>query len=422
MVQLQLLSTSNLFLFFFLFFFHLQLLFFDKMLYLPRSLPLLLLLLLLLNAPLCLCQTRTFTLINNCADTIWFKATSGAAPTMGGVPHCTTNSHCTIGSACDVSNGICYWVIPTPGNGDFRITPNGGRNSLTFPFLNNNNAFVWSGNLGACLNGTCNDPASYCDAHGCSTPGGSPETKAEFTLSKTGMDFYDVEVINGFNLPVAVYPKTTSFTSDPYFCGSPGATQAMTETADCSWRFSPPSLHYNWVEAGGIPCSSHGDCTSTPGTICGLSNNIGQNPRFKQTCGKSFGYWTANQVCGVDQGFGAPFNCNQQLPAPNAGNIMWNLYACNNGIPSCYQDGATTNCCGCANWRDHGLDVPANTKQCTSSNSMWVSNVQPGLQWLKAACPSVYTYPYDDMSSTFICNLSSGGNNVLNYDIVWCPR
>ena len=54
-------------------------------------------------------------------------------------------------------------------------------------------------------------------------------------------------------------------------------------------------------------------------------------------------------------------------------------------------------------------------------NPTWTSDVQPGLQYLKAGCPTAYTYPYDDKSSTFTCSVMSGGNNVVNYDIVWCP-
>jgi hypothetical protein len=48
--------------------------------------------------------------------------------------------------------------------------------------------------------------------------------------------------------------------------------------------------------------------------------------------------------------------------------------------------------------------------------------VQPTLQWLKSGCPSAYTYPYDDMSSTFTCQEYSNGVNSVDYIIQFCPE
>ena len=45
----------------------------------------------------------------------------------------------------------------------------------------------------------------------------------------------------------------------------------------------------------------------------------------------------------------------------------------------------------------------------------------PTLTWLKKACPTAYTYPFDDMSSTFICKNIKNGKNTVNYEIVFCP-
>ena len=44
------------------------------------------------------------------------------------------------------------------------------------------------------------------------------------------------------------------------------------------------------------------------------------------------------------------------------------------------------------------------------------------LKWLKAACPSAYTYPFDDMSSTFTCSNYVGGVNSVNYQVTFCPN
>jgi len=245
-------------------------------------------------------------------------------------------------------------------------------------------------------------------------------TRAEFTLNPHAADFYDVEVINGHNIPMAMYPKTSARNSnDPYFCGAPGAPAPLTAAGSCSWKFSPPSVYYNWVSTGGKACKSNADCG---GSTCGLSNNVGVNPRFKLTCGKLLGYWTADQICGINPSFGAPFNCGQVLSGANSGISLTMMYGCSNGLQSCYQNGASNACCGCQNWNQLGLKVPSQTTQCKNTNPNWQKYVLPTIHWLKAACPTAYTYPYDDQSSTFVCQSNNAaGINSVNYDIVWCP-
>lgn len=41
---------------------------------------------------------------------------------------------------------------------------------------------------------------------------------------------------------------------------------------------------------------------------------------------------------------------------------------------------------------------------------------------MKKACPTAYTYPYDDMSSTFTCKNVIDGVNSVNYEITFCPQ
>ena len=59
---------------------------------------------------------------------------------------------------------------------------------------------------------------------------------------------------------------------------------------------------------------------------------------------------------------------------------------------------------------------------CVNKNPYWTDNIQPTLKWLKQACPSAYTYPYDDMSSTFTCQNIINGVNSVNYKITFCPQ
>lgn len=50
------------------------------------------------------------------------------------------------------------------------------------------------------------------------------------------------------------------------------------------------------------------------------------------------------------------------------------------------------------------------------ASTNWLSYVLHTIQWLKAACPTCYTFPFDDMSLTFQCLSSS---NSINYGVTF---
>lgn len=333
-------------------------------------------------------SARTFTVVNQCQQTVWFGFVSGyGSPTI------------------------------TPPNNNFELSANGGRTVVDIPTSG------WSGVIAGRTN--CSD--SGCVTADCGGGKGAcihgfqqPATQAEFTVNNAGTDFYDVEVINGVNLPVSITPSVSSTSDKPYWCGSPGAKRASAGLGDCSWDLKPPLSEYNWVENGGNSCNSDNDCGA--GTVCGLSFNPGYQQLLQLKCGKLLGYWSANQICGVQRDYGAPFYCSDR-PKGQESITYWNLYACVD-VGSCYQNGADSSCCGCVNWSDEGLAVPGAqyTEQCKNKNPNWVDVVKPTLSWLKEACPSAYTYPYDDMSSTHTCNSMVNGANVVDYTITFCPN
>jgi hypothetical protein len=53
-----------------------------------------------------------------------------------------------------------------------------------------------------------------------------------------------------------------------------------------------------------------------------------------------------------------------------------------------------------------------------SNNPAWAFAVQPWLVNLKTACPTCYSYPFDDPTSTFQCQLK-GSKNLLGYKVVF---
>jgi hypothetical protein len=376
--------------------------------------------------------TRTFTFVNNCSYPVWLGFAGGSASSKLGGTTCKTNDDCHAGTSCIQTGDIsqCFWNNPAPANGNFQVAAKGGTNTVTIPAYNN--GIMWSGAVAGrtnCANGSCQTADCGNGTQGCKPSQGfnQPATQAEFTLSSTDLDFYDVEIINGINLPIQMSPNLSakylrkSDGAAPYTCGSPGAAQPSSPLLGaCTWQFTPPSNDYRWVQSGGINCSIDSDCKSP--SVCGLSFNPGNNPLLKKTCGTLIGYWTADQVCGIQRDYGAPFNCAVKLPTPQNALTMWNLYACVD-IGSCYQDGAVVDCCGCTNWDQTGVKVPSApyTKQCTNQNPTWINNVQPTLQWMKQGCPTAYTYPYDDMSSTFTCGIMQAGINTTNYTVTYCP-
>lgn len=388
----------------------------------------LLVLLILFNITSYAAGTRTFTFVNNCSQPVWFGLSGGSAQSKLTGSLCNSNSDCNPGSSCVQTGNIkqCFWVNPQPANGNYQLAAKGGTNQITIPITDNAD-IIWSGVIAgrtACTADGCqtadcgNGPGSCLPSRGFS----QPATQAEFTLSAKNVDFYDVEVINGVNLPIQMTPSVPAIATAPYTCGSPGATKASSPLLGaCTWQLTPPSNDYRWVKNGGNACSVDSDCQGA--SVCGLSFNPGQNPLLKKSCGPLLGYWTANQVCGIQRDYGAPFNCAQPLAAPQNNLTMWNLQACVD-IGSCYQPDANATCCGCANWNQMGISVPAApyTEQCRSQNPTWVSAVQPTLQWLKKACPTVYTYPFDDMSSTFTCANMQNNVNTVNYTITYCPE
>lgn len=348
--------------------------------------------------------TRTIRVVNSCKQTGWITVIDGA------------------GSA-----------HPEPSGGSYRVDPGQKRDFVwNAPYGQD----IWSGNLGLCVNGTCSGTEAQCDAGQCSMADYGPQTRAEFTLQSAGSDFYDVTLINGVTTAMSITPFSAFWEelsdedkavfnggSGPYWCGAPGAlTEVAKGQAVSKWDWNPPSEYYNWVLSGGPLCNTTKDCPS--GLVCGLSNNVGKLPQFFLSCGVHAGFWTGDEVCGKDMSFGAPFDCSKPITG-GPGGTEWVYYGCTNGIPSCYEANAPEECCGCVDWWTQGVPVPPAplTTACVNKNPEWVSLMTDRLLFLKAACPSCYVYPYDDVSSTFLCSTYNGTGtyNSVNYVVEICP-
>jgi hypothetical protein len=264
---------------------------------------------------------------------------------------------------------------------------------------------------------------------------------AEFTL--TGTDYYDISIINGINMGISMAPDRTNAqlsATDPYVCGTPGAkTQAVTTPQylkACPWTIdlNVPGMGDQTnllrqvkpnVEAG---VTIYPTCPCTAPYVCGLALNVlnTKQGKFVQTCGTDVKtYWTADQICGTLPPGGGPVNNLYPLPCVTNGSssenatltYMTSLLECTGekGF-SCYQGSTAPQCrtgagCGCPTLEANNLwplPGPTVTNNCTGTNADWTQYIQPWLVGLKAACPTAYTFPYDDVTSTFTCRAAAG--------------
>lgn len=388
---------------------------------------------------------------------------------------CTSDSDCMTGASCYAATGKCFWSNPVPANQSFALSSGGSTNTIRIPeYLSNGIGVVWSGAFGGrtgCTSGTCT--TALCtggqeSATGvCSLGMGfqQPATQAEptFITYPTGStptvvsDAYDVTVINGANIPMSMYPTTIPLptSGNPYTCGAPGYNQdvgagAPTDTIGASsWAVSTnqSNVAYRYVvpsTATPTRCEVDADCPSSQ--YCGLSyasQSIGSTTAPGSgylVCGTFGGWFTADQICGTNNLFSTAIDKNGataknfQCNTPITLGTMTNLYQCNGAYAqSCYSAGASINCCGCVDWDTQGIPVPSDpsyVEACVNHNNTWTgsftSSNQPQvydtIAFLKQSCPSCYTYPFDDKSSSFTCNNTSApDNNTVAYTVEFCP-
>ncbi|CAA0806994.1 PR5-like receptor kinase [Striga hermonthica] len=134
----------------------------------------LLLLLLLLDA-----TSSTFVIHNNCPYTVWAAAVPGG------------------GRRLDSGQN---WILNVPTSTNGRLWARTGCN------------FNASGQ-GRCQTGDC---AGQLD---CRVPGAAPNTLAEYALSQLNQDYFDISVVNGFNVPLEFSPTTPNQNCSTYGVG-----------------------------------------------------------------------------------------------------------------------------------------------------------------------------------------------------------
>ena len=165
----------------------------------------------------------TFTFTNRCGGTVW----PGVLANSGSSPLQTTGFALGAGEARSLA-------APAGWSGRF--------------WARTGCAFDASGK-GSCATGDCGSGEVECRGRGAAPPA----TLAEFTLGGSGgKDYYDVSLVDGYNLPVSVSAVLGTGAADPSRCAIAGCARDV--NAAC-----PPELQ---VTAGGGKAAAVVACKS----------------------------------------------------------------------------------------------------------------------------------------------------------------
>ncbi|KAG8854690.1 hypothetical protein FRB96_007375 [Tulasnella sp. 330] len=207
---------------------------------------------------------RTFTVNNNCPFTIWpalFTDLNVGSATPSQPTGWVQNAYQTV--TFTVPNNWAAGRIWGRRDCDFSTNP--GPNS--------------------CLDGGCNG-GLLCDPH--TGTGVPPATLAEFTLSSNGQDYYDVSLVDGYNLPISI--------TNTEGCG----------VAQCAVDLGPncPANLKGPFDSNGFPVGCKSDCmvdpnpANSPSCCTGSHNTPATCPPsgvpnysyFKNNCPDSYVY------------------------------------------------------------------------------------------------------------------------------------
>ncbi|PIN19175.1 hypothetical protein CDL12_08174 [Handroanthus impetiginosus] len=193
----------------------------------------------------------TFTFVNKCEYTVWPGILANAgSPTLEStgfeLPPDSTRT----------------FTAPAGWSGRFW-----GRTGCTFS----------DSEQGSCKTGDCGSGQAECNGSGAAPP----VTLAEFTLGTGGLDFYDVSLVDGYNLPMIV--ETTGGSG---MCLSTGCVTDLN-------RVCPSELRVG----GGEACKSACEAFGSPEYCCSGAFNSPATCRpsvysqmFKSACPRSYSY------------------------------------------------------------------------------------------------------------------------------------
>lgn len=311
----------------------------------------------------------------------------------------------------------------------------------------------------------------------------NPNTRFEATIQSTpGTDgVYDTSVINGMTVPVEVKafgPATGNTAGTVYNCSAAGAIIQPSDNdalGACTWNFDPSSTlssisnvnnDFYWVTPGPDDACLNGcgmaydtgpsNTTPVSGTPINrrsagflafnpLANDIGYTSTAQWGSVNLFlkyGMGTEIKEQNIGTNYGTTYTANG-TGGSNIYNSYYQLLGCTpdttsttgDSGDSCYNSldaDKFTQCCGCINWTNTLPSIKCGSKgkgYINGQNFDWTTNTVPGLlytigdaiRWLKNACPTAYSYQFDDPSSSFQCNYDGSKALMTSYQVTFCP-
>jgi hypothetical protein len=149
-----------------------------------------------------------------------------------------------------------------------------------------NCSFNESTNTGPCFTGSCGNILN------CTSSGEPPTTLAEFNmLGWMNLSYWDISLVNGFNLPMAIYPSPSGPKPICQWNPSPNGILDLCPQELVFYADAPVS----WTEVAGCSsaCDKYGDtkycCTGNKGTAdkCGPTR---YSEAFKHVCPDAYTY------------------------------------------------------------------------------------------------------------------------------------
>ncbi|MFO1463286.1 MAG: thaumatin family protein [bacterium] len=369
---------------------------------------------------------------------------NGLATEVSPKVSCANNSACAAGQWCNSASSTCY-NLPTDGGNGWVMAQGATPLTVTFPE-------PWAGRFWArtgcdattyqCDSGQCDGCISngkyqpgLCTATNlptslhCANSGISPATLAELNMQDfTAGDFYDISNVDSANLSVEIVPDPKSYNVTSNINAVSGT--ACTQDTDCNplfgahiWKCdtnlqkcvnpftcgSPGCTEAGGCAAQGLQAALLPSCPWAPGSDLAIPQADCDSPLQVLAGGNYVGCNSPKEACLANP-----------PPAPaqlNCDGASMDLYQCvGTNAQSCFTAGAGASCCGCPSW----VTAVANGA-CQNTNPNWTSQVQPLVDSFNTACPTSYSFPFDDAIKLFSCQ-STNSSTYLNYTVTFCPQ
>ena len=373
----------------------------------------------------------------------------------GGNCACTTATGCPGGGVCTggvCGGGVCQFDTIAPTSWELQ---RGVPTTICVPkgwqgrFWGRTGCTEQDGGL-QCRTGQCGPPYPATGELACTKSGNSPATLFEptFDAGDPAVDFYDVSLVGGYNVPIEVKPGLAT-------CIASGScTQDLNATCPAALRVLGPACTAGKCPAGGAcvgdtcvigcldPCDACGMANPSPELDCATNKDFYccEGSQTSNSCN------SASATCFDDGDCRNLANGILQASCDTTTNLCMKSCTGNADCPGGTCDTAAGKCApplvSCATESCAAAVPPQPNPICDSGilggvcvptadccgpyNTGWTAAAKVAgggsATWtsiFKAACPTAYSYQFDDPSSTFTCADPAGGE--VDYEITFCP-